>query len=772
MTGHSRYRLVFFGVLTIALAAVLAIIVRSEARTPDAKRQAAASSHVIQPVVSSALRVSVERNPEREAYFGETHVHTSWSFDAFVFGNTKAGPEDAYKYAMGETITHPAGYPIKITRPLDFMAVTDHAEYAGVIPLANDPSSSIGKLPIAEQLKVRSKEDIQRVYMFLGASILKNEPIKELVSPEVAGEVWQQVIRIADKYYQPGKFTTFVAYEWTSTPDNRNMHRNIIFKDSKKVPDVPFTSLDSDHPEDLWNWMDTQRKAGIELLAISHNANLSDGIMFPLDVDNKGRPIDAAWAQERVNNEPLTEIHQLKGTSETHPLLSPNDEFAGYELLNYLLGGVDRTPKIHGSYIREAWQNGLAMQDTLGYNPYKMGVVGASDSHNTASSYSQNDYFGGHGLLDPTPEIRLSGKKESGLNTGLLSTAGLGGVWAEENTRESIFAAMQRKETFGTSGVRIKVRLFGGWDFHPDVLNQQDWVKTGYAQGVPMGGDLPKKAGKEPTFIVWAVKDPDDGNLDRMQIIKGWTKDGQIFEKIYDVAWSGNRKPDPVTGKVPPVGSTVDVKNASYTNTIGDVELKTVWKDPDFDPSLHAFYYARVLQIPTPRWTTYDAKKLGVPPPNWVAPTVQERAWTSPIWYSPTQEEARKSKKGATVAELQSKGAVVLDDAQLKALVVGKTFRVRNRVTGDRFEILYGTDGRRLITSVNGKQPAAGEVWDVEHGGELGSPAEYEISGGRIITTLEMTPFDVTVYKLGDKYVAARSNEFGYANYEVEEVEK
>jgi len=714
----------------------------------------------------------VERNPERNAYFGETHVHTSWSFDAYVFGNMKAGPEDAYRYAKGETITHAAGYPIKITRPLDFMAVTDHAEYAGVIPLANDPGSPISKLPIAEQLKVRSKEDIQRVYLFLGDSIIKNAPIKELVSPEVAGNVWKQVISIADKYYQPGKFTTFVAYEWTSTPDNRNMHRNIIFKDSKKVPEVPFSSLDSDHPEDLWNWMDTQRKAGIELLAISHNANLSDGIMFPLEVDNKGRPIDAAWAQERVNNEPLTEIHQLKGTSETHPLLSPNDEFADYEILNYLLGGVDRTPKIHGSYVREAWQNGLAMQDSRGYNPYKMGVVGASDSHNTASSYSQNDYFGGHGLLDATPEIRLSGKKEAGMNMGLLSTAGLGGVWAEENTRESIFAAMQRKETFGTSGVRIKVRLFGGWDFHPDVLNQQDWVKTGYAQGVSMGGDLPKKAGKEPTFIVWAVKDPDDGNLDRIQIIKGWTKDGQIFEKIYDVAWSGSRKPDPVTGKVPPVGSSVDITNATYTNTIGDVELKTVWKDPDFDPSLHAFYYTRVLQIPTPRWTTYDAKKLGVPPPNWVAPTVQERAWTSPIWYSPTQEEARKNEKAMTVAELQSKGAVALDDAQLKALVVGKTFRVRNRVTGDRFEILYGTDGRRIVTSVNGKQPAPGEVCDVEHGGELGSPAEYEISGGRIITTLEMTPFDVTVYKLGDKYVAARSNEFGYANYEVEEVEK
>ena len=726
----------------------------------------------ISAILGIAQSLAQQPNPERNAYFGETHIHTSWSFDAYTFGNLKAGPEDAYKFAMGEPIDHPAGYKIKITRPLDFMAVTDHAEYVGIAPLANDPNSDISKLPIAENLKVRSKEDIQRVYMFLGVSIIKNQPIPELTSPQLMGSVWKEIVSAADKYYRPGKFTTFVAYEWTSTPDNRNMHRNVIFKDSKKVPGYPFSSMDSDHPEDLWNWMDTQRKAGNELLAISHNANLSDGIMFPLEVDSKNRPIDAAWAQERVNNEPLTEIHQLKGTSETHPSLSPNDEFADYELLNYLLGGVERNPKIHGSYIREAWQNGLAMQDGRGYNPYKMGVVGASDSHNTAAGYSQSDYFGGHGLLDATPQQRLSGKKESGLNMGLLSTAGLGGVWAEENTRESIFAAMQRKETFGTSGVRIKVRLFGGWDFRPDILNQKDWVKAGYAKGVPMGGDLPKKAEKEPTFIVWAVKDPDDANLDRIQIIKGWTKSGQIFEKIYDVAWSGNRKPDSITGKVPAVGNTVDVKNASYTNTIGAVELKKVWRDPDFDPSLHAFYYVRVLQIPTPRWTTYDAKKLGVPPPNWVAATVQERAWTSPIWYAPTDEASKGEKHSITVADLKRNGAQTLEDGQLAQLVVGKTLTVRNTVTGQQFQISYSKSGRRLILSVDGKQPEPGEVFDVAGAAGLGSPAPYEIRGGEIITTLGETPFVVTVYKVGDKYLAARSNEFGYANYELEKVQE
>ena len=714
-----------------------------------------------------------EKNPDRNVYFGETHIHTSWSFDAYVFGNMVTGPEDAYKFALGQTIKHPGGYDIKITRPLDFMAVTDHSEYAGTIRLANDPGSDLSKLPIADKLKVRSKEDVMKIYLWLLASGTENKPITELTDPAVAGSVWKQVVAIADKYYQPGKFTTFAAYEWSSTPNNRNMHRNIIFKDSKKVPDLPFTSIDSEHPEDLWNWMDTQRKAGNELLAISHNANLSDGIMFPLEVDSKNRPINAAWAQERVNNEPLTEIHQLKGTSETTPLLSPNDEFADYELLSYFFGGGAGTPKIHGSFVREAWQNGLGMQDSRGYNPYKMGVVGASDSHNTAAGYSQSDYFGGHGLLDAAPAQRLSGKKEAGLNMGLLSTAGLGGVWAEENTRKSIFAAMQRKETFGTSGVRIKVRFFGGWDYRPDALNVKDWVKTGYARGVPMGSDLKPKSDKEPSFIVWAVKDPDDANLDRIQIIKGWTKSGQIFEKIYDVAWSGNRRPDPATGKVPAVGNTVDVKNATYTNAIGAVELKKVWRDPDFDPTLDAFYYVRVLQIPTPRWTAYDAKKLGVPPPNWVSATVQERVWTSPIWYTPTEEEARKGeKRGVTVANLKQKGAEPLDDAQLTQLVVGKTLTVRNTVTGQRYEISYGQSRRRLILSVDGKQPEPGEAFDVTGAGALGSPAPYEIKDGQVITTIGETPFAVTVYKLGDKYMAARSNEFGYANYEVEEIKQ
>jgi hypothetical protein len=716
--------------------------------------------------------VQVASNPDRDCFFGQTHSHTSWSMDAYLIGNHLTTPEDAYKYSLGMPVKHPSGHEVQIKGPpLDFHGVSDHSEYVGTMAMIQDPTSALGKTAFAKTMQVKTPEDFNRIFQMLAGSLARNEPIKELNDPEIAKTVWQRVIEIADKYNQPGKFTTFVAYEWTSAPNSRNMHRNVFFRDSKHVPTLPFTAFDSQHPEDLWTWMDGQRKAGNELLCISHNANLSDGIMFPLEVDNKGRPIDAAWAQQRLNNEPLTEIHQIKGTSETHPGLSPNDEFANYEIMNFLIGtpGSEGKVKLNGSYIREAYENGLAMQVKRGYNPYKMGVVGASDSHNTVIAYSQANNFGGHGFADATPKDRLAGKVESGMAILQTSVSGLGGVWAESNTRESIFDAMRRKEVFGTSGVRIKVRLFGGWDFKEKMLKEKDWVKTGYRDGVPMGADLPAKKGKEPTFIVWATKDPNDANLDRIQIVKGWTKDGQIFEKVFDVAWSGNRKPDPRTGKVPAVGSTVDIKTATYTNTIGAVELKQVWKDPEFDPSLHAFYYVRVLQIPTPRWSTYDAAKMGVAPPTSVAATVQERAWTSPIWYTPEKENSGTA-RGNTVAELTGGGAVALDDAQLKELVVGKTLTVRNTVTGQRFEVVYGNDGLRAISSIDGVWQAKGETLHFLGSDTAGPPAAYRIDNGRLITTINDEPVAVTIFKVGQRYVAATSNEFGWANYNLERV--
>jgi hypothetical protein len=339
---------------------------------------------------------------------------------------------------------------VQIRTPLDFQGVTDHAEYVGVMRMANDPSSPISKLPIAQKLQVHSPADATKVFQWLAASLGKGEPITELLSSDIKSSVWQQNVAIADQYNKPGKFTTFVSYEWTSMPGNQNLHRNVFFRDSTHVPVAPYSSIDSQNPEDLWAWMDAQRKAGNEVLCISHNANLSNGQMFPLEVDGKGRPIDAAWAADRVNNEPLTEIKQVKGTSETTPELSPTDEFASFELMNYLLGRDNSTSNPHGSYVREAYRNGLTMQDTRGYNPYKFGLVGGSDSHNTAVAYSQSNYFGDHGVIDPTPEARLAGKVVAGMTVIQTGTSGLGGVWAEENTRASIFAAMKRKETFAT----------------------------------------------------------------------------------------------------------------------------------------------------------------------------------------------------------------------------------------------------------------------------------------------------------------------------------
>ena len=708
-------------------------------------------------------------NPLRDAYFGETHQHTSWSFDAFIFGNTKTTPADSYKYAKGEPIPHPMGYPIKITTPLDWMGVTDHSEYVGVVQMANDPTSALSKTDLGKQLVVHGPQDIQRIYLLLGTSMIDGKPFKELMQPDIAGTVWKRNNEMADAANEPGKFTAFCAYEWTSTPDNRNMHRNVFFKDCAKVPQMPFSSLESTKPTDLWSWMDKQRQNGMELVAISHNANLSDGHMFPIDVDESGRPIDAAWAASRDRNERLTEIKQIKGQSETHPLLSPNDEFANYEILNYLLGfPAGRWPTIPGSYVRQGLKDGIAMQQARGFNPYKTGIVGGSDSHNTATPYRQSNFFGGHALNDGNIKERMSGHVFAGMDVRFENPAGLTGLWAEENTRASLFDAMWRKETFGTSGVRIKLRFFGGWQYAPAILNGSDWVKTAYAQGVTMGADLPPAAnGKAPSFVVWAVKDPSSGNLDRIQIVKGWSKSGQSFEKVYDVVWAGDRKRDPQTGKVPPIGSTVDIPNATYTNTIGSVELKTVWTDPDFDPSLDAFYYARVLEIPTPRWTTIQAKELGIAPPEVVPATVQERAWSSPIWFTPTAQARQTAKAGPKVADLVAKGAVKLDDAQLRALLVGKSTWAQNNVTGDRFVVAWNANGQSQIKYVNPKVSQPSLTGELERNAYLGLSSAYTIKDGKVSVNIGGAPFETSVYKLGDKHYAARSNEFGYANYEM-----
>lgn len=761
-------------------------------------------SHVLIELLAISLLgltappASAQSNPERNAYFGETHVHTSWSLDAFALGNT-TNPDDAYKYFKGEPIKHPLGYEVKIDTPLDFAGVTDHSEYAGVVQLANEPGSSVSKLPAAQPLILKEKTPAakMKLTLYLINDLGAGPPVKALMSPEVAGSVWKRNIELADKANEPGKFTAFCSYEWTSMPNNMNLHRNVFFKDCAKVPAQPFSALDSFHPVDLWNWMDGQRKAGNELLAISHNANLSDGRMFPTEVDTNGRPIDAAYAASRTRNEPLIEIKQLKGTSETHPVLSPTDEFANFEIMSVLLGNPPgRVPHIVGSYARQALKDGLALQETKGFNPYKFGFGAASDSHNTAVPYRQDNFFGGHSVADGKIENRMAGTLVGGMfDARLEGTAGLTGVWAEENTRESIFNAMQRKETFAVSGPHIKVRLFGGWDYDKDLVKREGWIKTAYAQGVPMGSDLqPMPAGgKAPSFAVWAVKDPTSGNLDRIQIVKGWSKSGQNFEKIFDVAWAGDRVPDPLTGVVPPIGSTVDIKNATYTNSIGAVELKSVWTDPEFDPGVDAFYYARVLEIPTPRWTTIQAKKLNIAPPDVVAAAIQERAWGSPIWYTPSADTRKNVKSSLTVAELTKQGASALNDDQLKNLIVDKSIWFQNTVTGEKYKIVYSALGKggasaegvtpsepgyvtqRLpadqgtaqLRYVGNRMVLPSLLGDAAESSYVGNARTYFIQNGKIVTALVGTPIEVAVYKMGDKYFGARSNEFGYVNYEM-----
>jgi len=726
--------------------------------------------------VTPAAEPAPQPNPDRNAYFGEEHIHTSWSVDAWLMGNRLTGPDDALKYAQGETIKHPLGYDIKIDTPMDFMGVTDHSEYVGVTKEANTPGSALSKLPAAQSLILKDPNDqaeVQKTFTYL-VGMMSGPPVKAFMSPEVAGSIWKENVKIADANNHPGKFTAFCSYEWTSMPDHRNLHRNIFFKDCAKVPEMPYSALDSEHPEDLWKWMDAQRKAGNELLAISHNSNLSDGWMYPIDLDSFGRPIDAAWAASRDRNERLVEIKQIKGQSETHPLLSPNDEFASYEIASALLGQPatgGRIDRIQGSYGRQALKDGIAMQDVRGYNPYKFGMAGGSDSHNTGSPYRQDNFYGGHAEIDGTVARRMAGVLAFGaIDVRLENPGGLTGVWAEENTRASLWDAMYRKETFGVSGPHIKVRFFGGWSYNKDVFNAKDWVHQSYANGVPMGGDLPPMPsgkGTAPTFVIWAVKDPSSANLDRMQIIKGWTNNGQSFERIFDVVWAGERKPDKWSGRVPAIRSTVDLEKATYTNDEGSTELKTVWTDPEFNAGLHAFYYARVLEIPTPRWTLIQAVKAGLPPPDVVPLTGQERAWTSPIWYTPSADGRKNAPAGMTVAQLKAKGATQLNDAQLKALTVGKAFWVRNSVTGDQFSENFTAEGNTTVFHVGKNAAVPSEYGDVFRDGYLGTTVPYRIENGKLITLISQAPYSITVYKLGDAYYGARSNELGYANYEI-----
>ncbi|MBM3093947.1 DUF3604 domain-containing protein [Ensifer sp. T173] len=582
--------------------------------------------------------------------FGDTHLHTSQSFDAIAFGNS-LGPEEAYRFARGEEVISSTGQHARLSRPLDFLVVSDHAENMGTLgeiktgnpTLMNDP-----ELKRWNQMMAAGGDQAMNVYYEIMASVGgggKHLPAA-LRSDELTRSVWQKNVQAAEKYNDPGTFTVLIGYEWSSNTGGNNLHRVVVFRDGaeKTEPILPFSSLQSDNPEDLWKALQNYvTKTGGSVLAIPHNGNLSNGLMFPLINPVGGKPITAEYARTRASLEPLMEVTQMKGDGETHTTLSPTDEFANFE--RWDMGNLDlsaaKTPDmLQFEYARSALKNGLKLEKELGVNPYKYGLIGSTDSHTSLAAVEENNFFGKLPAAEPSagraihPIAKFGDKEVMGWE---VVSSGYAAVWAIENTREAIFDAMKRKEVYATTGPRMLVRLFGGWEFAEADAKTRSPAAVGYAKGVPMGGDLPPApAGKKaPTFLVAALKDPIGANLDRYQIVKGWMDAaGQLHEQVYDAAWSGERKPG-IDGKVPPVGNTVDVADATWTNTIGAPELISVWTDPAFDPAQRAFYYARVLEIPTPRWTAYDAKYFGVTMPSEVPMTSQERAYTSPIWYNP-----------------------------------------------------------------------------------------------------------------------------------------
>ncbi|MFC4991904.1 DUF3604 domain-containing protein [Rubritalea tangerina] len=580
-----------------------------------------------------------------QVFWGDTHLHTAVSVDAGTM--CRIGQEDAYRFARGEEITTTHGLKAKLSRPLDFLVISDHAEMYGLMPqlLGGDQeilSTETGK----RWHKALTSGDDKVVFdtaMEIVASLSGDEvPIK---SDRAVKNAWQDYTALADKYNDPGRFTALIGYEWTAIGGN-NLHRNVIFRGDASVANqvVPFSQFDSKNPEDLWKHLEGfEKQSGAEVMTIPHNGNLSNGRMFTVETFD-GKPLTKEIAERRAHFEKIVEVTQIKGDSEAHPMLSPNDEFADYETWDKSnLNGteVKKPEMLQWEYTREALKTGLKLEKKLGINPYKFGMIGSSDAHTAMAAVEEENFFGKHSGVEPEPKrwehmVIEAPDPTYSIKGWQQAAGGYAAVWVRENTREAIFDAMKRKETYATTGPRMIVRFFGGWEFTQEDGASRLPADAGYLKGVPMGGDLPARGeSKAPNFLVAAMKDPYSGNLDRIQIVKGWIDgDGKTHEKVYDVVWSGDRKPDE-KGKLPAVGNTVDVKKATWENSIGAPELVSFWQDPEFDAEQSAFYYARVIEIPTPRWTAYEAKRFNVEMSKEVPMTTQERAYTSPIWYTP-----------------------------------------------------------------------------------------------------------------------------------------
>jgi hypothetical protein len=587
----------------------------------------------------------IASNPNKNAYFGDTHIHTILSFDAFLMG-TRRTPDEAYEFAKGAAIEHATGLMMQMKKPLDFLAVSDHAFYLGMMRELAKDQGTYADHQLSDVVRAATDaEGSSAAFQAVLGHLRGRDPnsVDDLDDRDIRRSAWQEIIESAERHNDPGNFTAFVGYEYTSSgPQSQNLHRNVIFR-SENVPAIPFSRLDSLNPEDLWAWMDGNRQQGIESIAIPHNMNGSDGWMFQNSYFRSDKPIDAAYAELRMRNEPVVENSQVKGTSDTHPLLSPNDEWADFEIMPLRIASTleSRPP---GSYVRDALLKGLLMEEESGFNPYKFGVIAASDTHNAAGSFEEDNYWSKTGFTDtpgyrrgsvPLPESDPEKPEYAQGASQYWGASGLAGVWAESNTRDAIFDAFRRKETFSTSGPHIRVRFFGGYDIDQGLADADDVIGAAYEKGVPMGSDLDRSGDQVPGFYIWASKDPDTASLQRLQIIKGWIDDGERKEEVIDVACSDGGAVDPETNRCPDNGATVDLATCVASPDKGANELSTVWQDPNFDPSQHAFYYVRVLENPKCRWSTWDAIRAGVAPRPDMKATVQDRAWSSPIWYNP-----------------------------------------------------------------------------------------------------------------------------------------
>jgi hypothetical protein len=639
--SHAMFAVILSWVLIVLAAPVLAQL---PAPTEDVKDAFPNQTH-FSPYAG--------RGFPTEVFWGDTHVHTGMSMDAGAFG-ARLLPEDAHRFASGKEVTSSTGLKVKLSRPLDFLVVADHSDNMGFFPrlFAGDPkmlADPTGRRWY-DMVKAGGQEGVKAAVEIIQGLTQGTMPEALAVLPgtDAYRSAWEVAINAAEKYNKPGRYTAFHGYEWTSTEKGYNRHRVVIYRDgadkaSMMMPYSTVRPLGSPDERDLWKWLERyEDKTGGRILAIAHNGNLSNGVMFPVVDTFTGQPYDRAWAEARAKWEPLYEITQIKGDGETHPFLSPTDEFADYE--TWAIGNLDLSElktdaMLQYEYGRSALGIGLELERKLGVNPYKFGFIGSTDSHTGLATAQEDNFFGKHSGMEPSakrvehPMARVGENEYPGWS---MTSSGLAAVWARENTRAALFDAMANKETYGTTGSRMLVRFFGGWNFTKADAQNRLPANVGYDKGVPMGGDLTKApAGKAPGFLVAALRDPMSGNLDRIQIVKVWVdRGGKRREKVFNVVWSGDRKPGR-NGKLPLVGNTVDVPNATWTNTIGASELITVWTDPEFDPKLSAAYYARVLEIPTPRWTAYEAKRFGITMKKEIPMVTIERAYTTPIWYTP-----------------------------------------------------------------------------------------------------------------------------------------